>query len=432
MSLSLKERAQRRLRAHRKDGLEYDPRPEPSQFTAFSESPILYYSVYDKNLSPVRKGLVYAHSLEELYYMAIDNAARLDTFDLLFRLRPDFSSRTMTIRDLILTAFVGTSDGSLNSMLVCPYQGDAPYSLDTTLYATVMSDLVRNSRDSPLRIALNVPTAMQKWSHTSKLRLFGASVDSKLIELNNRVNCKQIVELRNDPEGAVRYSQKALEAMRTSQAPSAEAQKVAPSSVEPVSNGAEAGTATETATETATGTTDADSDDVGSQILTTTGQEENDVELSAEHQADAATQVTSSQSLEANAVSKPTSATVSESSGADQTSTGEVSGAYPTGNTESIDVTAISGPLQAAQLKDNTTAELDSVAVDANASHPAFESLEHRNGEMIEDGRTRESAKAAGHSSSDIAHGRGTALTTTDDEQADLAPPLTRDSPRQE
>lgn len=409
MSLSYKARALRRLEALRTGNAIYEPRSSASDSSAFRDSPILYYTVYDGNLAPVRKNVVYAHSLEELQFMAIDNASRLETFDQLFRLRPDFSARNMTLRDLILTAFVGTKDGQLSSMLICPYQGDTPFDLGTTLYATVMSDLVRNTRQTPLRIALNVPAGMQKWSHMSKLRMFGRSSDKQLIELNSRVNCFQIVELRNDPDGTVRYSQKALDAMKAKNAP---AEKVAPASAEPLSNGAESGTAmAASTTEDLPGTSEEGEmvveypvEGTGSVFETTdptTGLDATEANGASGHVGEATAELQTDDAQRA-----PIALATEEPEGSE------------------VDVSAISGPLKAARLEDNIAPASDSLAVEANQSHPAFEGLERdqRAGEVAEHSTRVHEEEGLGATSAT----KDTGVEAEEEDEFVMAPSLNR------
>lgn len=360
MSLTYKDRALRRLKTHRADGLEYSPLATPSTFGAFGNSPMLYYQVYDSNLVQVRKGVTYSHSLEELHYMAIDNADRLGTFDRLFHARPGFSSKTMTVRDLILTAFVGTSTGEVTSMLACPYQGEMPYDLDTSLFAIVASDLLPNTRSTPLRLALNVPAkGLKRWSHMSKMSIFGSSAtpDTELVQMHKNINLGQIVDLRNDPSGYTHYSKEALAAMKPKPSTDANA-VVAPTGVEPISDGAQAGTALsggdEAPQESMTSETalveNTQPAEIGNESGTPVGdglQEESTTVLSSEDTTRA-----------------PIALVTDEASPASR-------------KNSSTGLDAISGPLQAARLEDKTTTVHDKMAVEASESHPAFDSLEH-------------------------------------------------------
>lgn len=403
MSLTYKDRALRRLKTHRADGLEYSPLATPSTFSAFGNSPMLYYQVYDSNLAPVRKGLTYSHSLEELHYMAIDNADRLGTFDRLFHARPGFSARTMTVRDLILTAFVGTSSGEVTSMLACPYQGELPYDMDTSLFAIVASDLVPNTRSTPLRLALNVPAkGLKRWSHMTKMSIFSSSVtpDTELIQMHKNINLGQVVELRNDPSGYTHYSKQALESMKPKSAPAAD-QVVAPAGVEPVSNGAQAGTALSGGDEVAHESTDTDAAPIA---------EDNDLETPVDEGLEASQQEGTESQLAEDSTRAPI-ALVTEDE------------AIPSRKGSLAGLDAISAPLQAAKLEDKTTTVHDKMAVEASESNPVFESLEH-------DLQSSSASGAAGHvphaSREEGVHST-TKLEDVEDESEGTQPALGRD-----
>ncbi|BFZ57214.1 hypothetical protein PYCC9005_004265 [Savitreella phatthalungensis] len=208
------EAAQETLKLVRGESGVYAPQPTGNTHEHFKDSPLLHYKVFDKNFKAVSE-IVYSHSLEELYFQAIDNADRLGTLDVLFSLRPNFSARRMTVRDMILTSYVGTGDGKISHIFAAPYQSHTAASLDTELYALAVSEMIPNAASLPLRLALNVSPAMKKWSGMSGLKLFASTIpDAQLQDLNRRVNQEQIIELRNDPEGCVRYSQRYLEHMR--------------------------------------------------------------------------------------------------------------------------------------------------------------------------------------------------------------------------
>lgn len=352
MSLTHKQQAIRRLKANRQ-ALNYDPRPGPSSAAVFRESPVLYYQVYDGDLAPVRKGVIYAHSLEELCYMALDNAQRLGTFDELFTARPNFSARNMTIRDLILTSFVGTSDGKIETMLVCPYQGDIGFDLDTKLFDAVASDLVPNSRTTPLRIALNVPATITKWSLMTKPRFFSTSKssDSLLLQLNNRVNLAQVVELRNDPQGSVRYSQKVLDELHARKNPPKVASVVvAPAAVPEVVQSDEATVAEAPAMNPVVDEDSAQDEPVDEPLGEI---------VEPETVEDRGVNVTGAEAE--NSTRAPIAIATD-----DIHATSSI-----------IDVSSITAPLQASKLEDNMVVEADKLAVEANESNPVFNELEN-------------------------------------------------------
>lgn len=347
-TVSPKEKILRKLQAYRDDGIDYKPDQAASSYIGLKESPILYYKVFDNSLRPT-SDITYAHSLDELFYMAIDNSDRLSTLDNLVAIRPSFSPRTMTVADLILTAFIGTKDGQLTSLFAAPYQGQSPYSLDTTLYAIAMSEMIPNSKGQPLRIALNVPTTMKKWSHLSRLSFLGSRAsNSTLIELNTRVNNGQILELRNDPEGCVRYSAKARALLAQREK---EKGKIT-SSVAPVvpMESAEGAPATEPSP-----TEDVPPESAVESPTTAMPANNDTVETQQAPKLD--------RELGAAIADEPVQSTTTTSP-------------PPLVQRKSaLDVSAITGPLQAAKLADKTHYVPDKTTIEANESHPALEHI---------------------------------------------------------
>ncbi len=85
--------------------------------------PILYYRVFDSDFRPTTALL--AHTIDELYFMAIDNARKLGTLNTLFQMYPDFSASNMCLRHMILTSFVGTGEGKTGGLFCCPQQSES-------------------------------------------------------------------------------------------------------------------------------------------------------------------------------------------------------------------------------------------------------------------------------------------------------------------
>ncbi|ORY75718.1 hypothetical protein BCR37DRAFT_389553 [Protomyces lactucae-debilis] len=320
-ALTAKDKALKRLQEGRAVHNEYKAAAEPTESLNVSNTPILYYTVHDANFRQVNEGVVYAHSLEELFFQAIDNADRIGSLDALFSLRPDFTPRNLTIRDLVLTSFVGSDDGNISSLLCCPYTSDKAFEADTSLSAICMSEFVPNTRDSPLRISVN--STSKNWSAMKGLSLFGPKSDKLLIELNERVNKRQIVALRNDPEGCIRYSKASLQLLAE--------QKEKEAAEQAAADAAERGT-------------EADSEG-GSKTDSTTLPTAVPVASSTTEAAEDATTTATKAPVRPKPVSQPS--------------------AYS--------LAAISGPLRAAKNEDNVRQELDADAISANVNHPAFE-----------------------------------------------------------
>lgn len=350
------EKARSVLAGIRGDGV-YKPDVGPGSNERFADSPLLNYRLYDKHFRSAEGETVYTHSLEELYIQAIDNADRLGTLEVLFQLRPNLAARTMTVRDLVLTSFVGTDDGEISHIFASPYRSQTAADLDTELFALAVSDFIPNNKDQPLRIAIGPHPATKKWAGLSGLKLFASSkTDALLEDLNKKVNKEQIVQLRNDPEGCTRYSAKYKEQMAKDAAERDGAGKEAtgitkgnvvsgseydasgPSPSDPIAvfkSKIHQPQSSVVAAPLATGTTDADA--------------------AAETPAAAA-----------ETTAEPLAKTTSNTTG--------TAG-------KGLDISAISAPTRAANQEDVVTTVLDKMAIDASQSHPAFDELERTQSE---------------------------------------------------
>jgi hypothetical protein len=306
-AISAKEKAITRLQEGRKKSAEYKASASPDEALNLSGSPTLFYTVHNADFVQIG-GAVYAHSLEELFYQIIDNSDRLGTIDALYMLRPNLTARNLTVRDLAMTSFVGTEDGSLLSLLCCPYTSDKAFDLDTELSAICMSEFVPNTSDSPLRIAVNATS--KTWSAMKSLSLFGSKHDRLLAELNERVNKRQVVGLRNDPEGCIRYSQASLQLLEEQRKAKAKQEE----------------------------------DDALAVATAKVGIAESNEDLAASAGA----------------------------SIAEDAQLGSVSRPKPVKRPSAAALAAISGPLLAAKNEETVLPELDADAISANESHPAF------------------------------------------------------------